>query len=102
MRTVQAQGAAAQHGGPVAAAPRPVGPARADANGPPSRDDFRSRWARELYDGAVQETSYLRPSSPRWPSTGLKDRKRFAANSAPGWGRSTQLPGPAKHDQESE
>ena len=59
MRTVQAQGAADQHGGPVAAAPRLVGPARADANGPPSQDDFRAKWARELHDGAVQETWYL-------------------------------------------
>ena len=59
MRTVQAQGAPAQHGGPAAAAPRSVGPAHTDANGPPSQDDFRSRWARELHDGAVQEAWYL-------------------------------------------
>ena len=59
MRTVQAQGAAAQHSGPVAAVPRLLGAAQDNANGLPSHDDFRSRWARELHDGAVQETWYL-------------------------------------------
>ncbi len=59
MRTIQAQGAAAQHDGPVAAAPRLVGPAHGDVHGPSSQADFRSRWARELHDGAVQETWYL-------------------------------------------
>lgn len=59
MRTVQAQDAAAQDGGPATAASRLVGPAREDAHEPPSQDDFRSRWARELHDGAVQEAWYL-------------------------------------------
>ena len=59
MRTVQAQSVAAQGGGPVAEAPRLVGSSHDDANGPPSQDDFGSRWARELHDGAVQETWYL-------------------------------------------
>ena len=60
MRTIQAQGEAAQGGGPVAAAPTLVGPAHDDdVNGPPSQEDFRSSWARELHDGAVQETWYL-------------------------------------------
>ncbi len=59
MRTVQTQDAAAQRGSPATAAPRPVGPAREDAHEPRSQDDIRSRWARELHDGAVQETWYL-------------------------------------------
>ena len=53
VRTIQVQGAAAQHG-------EPVGPVHDDdVNGPPSQEDVRSRWARELHDGAVQETWYL-------------------------------------------
>ena len=59
MRTIQEQGAAAQHGGPGVAAPTLVGPAHDDVNAPPSEEDFRSGWARELHDGAVQETWYL-------------------------------------------
>lgn len=59
MRTIQAQGAAAHDDGPVAAVPRLVSSAYDDANGLPSQEDFRSSWARELHDGAVQETWYL-------------------------------------------
>ena len=44
----------------MTAATRLAGPAHEDdINGPPSQEDFRSRWARELHDGAVQETWYL-------------------------------------------